>query len=146
MTNQTESLAVSLFSEIIMVDQLARNSVAKALPKGMELSHFSVLHHLDRSQEEKTPAQLAQVFHLTRGAMTNTLSKLEAAGYIHIRPDWDDARQKLVTISPSGKKARDAALAVIAPIISEAVEKIGPGKVRAILPVLRELRMSLMEL
>ncbi|HKL70933.1 MarR family winged helix-turn-helix transcriptional regulator [Salibaculum sp.] len=143
MSTQTDSLAVALFSEILTVDQLARNNVAKALPRGMELSHFSVLNHLARSQTEKSPAQLARTFHLTRGAMTNTLRKLEVSGYVHIRPDWDDARRKMVTISPAGRKARDAALAAIAPIIAEAVDQIGPEQVRAILPVLRALRVNL---
>ena len=143
MSTPTDSLAVSLFSEILTVDQLARNNVAKALPKGMELSHFSVLNHLARTQTEKTPAQLAQTFHLTRGAMTNTLRKLEIAGFVHIRPDWDDARRKFVTISPSGRSARDAALAAIAPIIATAVDKVGFDKVKAILPVMRDLRIML---
>ena len=143
MSQQTDSLAVALFSEILTVDQLARNNVAKVLPRGMELSHFSVLNHLAHTQSERTPAQLAQTFHLTRGAMTNTLRKLETSGFVHIRPDWDDARRKLVTISPAGRAARDAALAAIAPIIAKAVEQVGHDKVRAILPVMRELRLKL---
>ncbi|MCW1951680.1 MAG: MarR family transcriptional regulator [Octadecabacter sp.] len=143
MSQETDSLAVALFSEILTVDQLARNSVSKALPKGMVLSHFSVLNHLARSQSEKTPAQIAKTFHLTRGAMTNTLRKLEAAGYIHIRPDWDDARRKLVTVSKSGLAARDAAMAAIAPVIAHAVDQVGAEQVRSILPALRELRQRL---
>ena len=143
MDSNTDRLAVALFSEILTVDQLARNTLAKALPRGMELSHFSVLNKLARTQSEKTPAQLAQIFHLTRGAMTNTLRKLEDSGFVHIRPDWDDARRKLVTISPAGLRARDAALAAIAPIIAAAVDKVGYEKVRAILPVMRDLRIQL---
>jgi DNA-binding MarR family transcriptional regulator len=69
-----------------MADQLARNRISKVLPKGMELSHFSVLNHLARLGDERTPAQLAKAFHVTRGAMTNTLARLEWAGHIHIRP------------------------------------------------------------
>ena len=145
MRDQTDSLAVALFSEILTVDQLARNNVAKALPRGMELSHFSVLNHLAHTQTERTPAQLAQTFHLTRGAMTNTLRKLEASGFVHIRPDWDDARRKMVAISPSGRAARDSALAAIAPIIATAVDQIGQDKVRSILPVMRELRLRLQD-
>ena len=143
MSKTSDSVAVSLFSEILVVDQLARASVARVLPKGMELSHFSVLNHLAHAGSEKTPAQIAKTFHLTRGAMTNTLNKLEWAGWVHIRPDWDDARRKLVTISPSGLAARDAALAAIAPVIAEVVAEVGPDKVRAVLPVLRELRLKL---
>jgi DNA-binding MarR family transcriptional regulator len=145
MTEPNDPLGTALFSEIFMADQLARNRLTKALPKGMELSHFSVLNHLARSGEERTPAQLAQTFHVTRGAMTNTLAKLEWAGHIHIRPDWDDARRKRVTISPSGRAARDAAIAGIAPILADVVHTIGADKVRAALPVLRELRQRLGE-
>jgi len=143
MSDTSNSLAVSLFSEILVVDQLARASVAKVLPKGMELSHFSVLNHLAHSGTERSPAQLAKTFHLTRGAMTNTLHKLEWAGWVHIRPDWDDARRKMVTISPSGQAARDAALAAIAPVIDDVVGKVGADKVRTVLPVLREMRLKL---
>jgi len=138
-----DPLAASLFSEILMVDQLARARLTKALPKGMEISHFSVLNHLAHVQGERTPADLARVLNVTRGAMTNTLGKLEISGYVHIRPDWDDARRKLVAISPAGVRAREVALAAISPLIGEVVEEIGADRVRAALPVLRELRLRL---
>ena len=141
--DDNNALAVSLFSEILMADQLARSRLTRALPRGMELSHFSVLNHLVRVGLERTPAQLAKTFHVTRGAMTNTLGKLEMAGYIHIRPDWDDARRKMVAISPAGRNARDAAIAGIAPIISEVVAELGQERVKAALPILRELRTKL---
>lgn len=143
MSDKTDDLAITLFGELFMADQLARNRISKALPKGMELSHFSVLNHLVRLNDERTPAQLARAFHVTRGAMTNTLAKLEWAGHIHIRPDWDDARQKFIAISPSGRAARDAAVASVAPLIGEVVKSLGGDRVRAVLPVLRELRLRL---
>lgn len=145
MDGQDEKLAVALFSEVFTADQLARNLISRFLPKGMELSHFSVLNHLAHLNDERTPAQLADAFHVTRGAMTNTLAKLEWAGHVHIRPDWDDARRKLVALSPSGRAARDAALAAVAPVLGDVVRSVGPAKVRAALPVLRELRTRLGE-
>ncbi|MDG1129615.1 MarR family transcriptional regulator [Seohaeicola saemankumensis] len=145
MPDNSNSLAVALFSEILTADQLVRNRLSKVLPKGMEISHFSVLNHLARSGSERTPAQLAKSFHVTRGAMTNTLGKLEWAGYIHIRPDWDDARRKMVAISPAGRRARDAALDAISPMIAELISELGDEKVRAAIPILRELRFKLEE-
>ena len=143
MSERNDELAIALFGELFMADQLARNRISKALPKGMELSHFSVLNHLARLNEERTPAQLARAFHVTRGAMTNTLTKLEWAGHVHIRPDWDDARQKFVAISPSGRSARDAAVASVLPLIADVGSDRGGERVRALLPVLRELRLRL---
>jgi DNA-binding MarR family transcriptional regulator len=141
--NLTEDIAVALFGELFMTDQLARNRISKVLPKGMELSHFGVLNHLARLNDERTPAQLARSFHVTRGAMTNTLAKLEWAGHVHIRPDWDDARRKFVAISPSGRSARDAAVQAVTPLIGEVVKSLGADRVRALLPVLREMRTRL---
>ena len=146
MSDTSQNLAVSLFSEILAVDQLARANVARVLPQGMELSHFSVLNHLTHTGVERSPAQLAKTFHLTRGAMTNTLHKLEWAGWDHIRPDWDDARRKMVAISPAGEAARNAALAAIAPVIADVVRKVGEDKVRTALPVLREMRTKLSDI
>ena len=145
MTQTVQHLAVTLFSELLAVDQLARSALDRVLPKGMELSHFSVLNHLAHTQSERSPTQLAQTFHLTRGAMTNTLNKLEWAGYVHVRPDWDDARKKMVAISPAGLAARDAAIAAISPLVADVAAKVGEDRVRAALPLLRELRARLSE-
>ena len=141
--DKDDQLAVSLFSELLTVDQLLRNKLTQVLPNKMELSHVSVLSHLARLGAERSPAQLAKSFHVTRGAMTNTLGRLERAGYVHIRPDWDDARRKRVAISPAGRQACAAAISAIAPVITEVVERLGEDKLRAALPVLRELRTKL---
>lgn len=145
MNRSNESVAISLLSEIITLDQLARSRLSKVLPKGMELSHFSVLNHLAHVQDERSPAELARVFNVTRGAMTNTLNKLELAGQIHIRPDWDDARRKFVSISGAGKLARDSALAAAAPVLADLVSTTGPDDLKSTLAVLRNMRRSLTE-
>jgi DNA-binding MarR family transcriptional regulator len=101
-----------------------------------------VLNTLARGKES-APAKLAERFGVTRGAMTNTLTKLERAGYVHIRPDWDDARRKMVGITPAGSRARDDAVAVITPMINQVVENLGEEQARAALPILREIRIKL---
>ena len=136
------SLAVSLFGEILALDQLVRARLAKVLPKGMELSHFSVLNQLSHTKIERTPAQIAKSFRVTRGAITNTLNKLELSGYIHVRPDWDDARRKMVSISPAGIVARNNALTAVTPIINELIIEMGEERLKAIVPILRDLRQK----
>jgi DNA-binding MarR family transcriptional regulator len=143
MTDKTVDIAIALFSELLIADQLARSRIARVLPRGMELSQFSVLNHLAGVGEERSPAQLARAFHVTRGAMTNTLTKLEWAGHVHIRPDWDDARRKLIAISPSGFAARNAAVQAITPLIADIVQALGAEKLRVALPILRDLRKEL---
>ena len=138
-----DPLAITLFSEIATIDQLARTRLSRALPEGMELSHFAVLNHFAHMGGEKTPAQLARMLHVTKGAMTNTVNRLADSGFIHIRPDWDDARRKLVSISPAGLQARDHAVGAVTPLIKQMVEKMGTEQVRGALPILREMRLQL---
>jgi DNA-binding MarR family transcriptional regulator len=137
---QRDPVVIALFSEIVMVETLARNRLTRALPRGMELSHFMVLNHFARLGGEKTPAQLARIFHVTKGAMTNTVARLEAAGYVHVRPDWEDGRRKQVSISPAGMAARDRAVEAIAPVFDDVVAGLGLERMRATLPTLRRLR------
>ena len=133
-------MIIALFSEIVMVETLARSRLARVLPKGMELSHFMVLNHFARLGGEKTPAQLARVFHVTKGAMSNTVARLDAAGYVHVRPDWEDGRRKRVSISPAGLAARDRAILAVSPVFDDVVAGVGLDRMRTALPVLRRLR------
>lgn len=143
MAEDKNNLAILLFSELLAVDQSVRSRLTRVLPKGMEISHFSVLNSLAWHKSERSPAKLAETLNVTRGAMTNTLNKLEWAGYVHIRPDWDDARRKMVGISPAGRQAHEVAIASIAPMINQVVEQIGEDQARAVLPILREIRLKL---
>jgi DNA-binding MarR family transcriptional regulator len=134
--------AVALFSELIAADQAIKGVLSRRLPKGMEMSHFSLLTHLGHVGET-SPVKLARSFALTKGAITNTLKKLELAGYIHIRPDWDDARKKQVSISDAGRAARDQALTALVPEFEKITRALGDQKIKATLPVLREFRATL---
>jgi DNA-binding MarR family transcriptional regulator len=136
------NLAVALFSELIAADQAIKGVLSRRLPKGMEMSHFSLLTHLGHVGET-SPVKLARSFALTKGAITNTLKKLELAGYIHIRPDWDDARKKQVSISDAGRAARDQALTALVPEFEKITRALGDQKIKATLPVLREFRATL---
>ena len=53
-----------MISELLSADQRMRNRLTRALPEGMEISHFSVLNNLAWHDGEKTPAQLAETLAL----------------------------------------------------------------------------------
>ena len=135
-----QNLSMALFSEILAMDHIAKSALAKALPKGMEISHFAVLNYLHTLGEERSPGQLARSFSVTKGAMTNTLSKLETAGYVAIRPAWDDARRKLVAISPAGVTAHDLALGNIAPLAQKIEDRLGADDLKSLLRAFRRIR------
>ena len=140
-----DPLIITLFSERAMNEQMARVLLSRALPKGMELSHFTLLNHFARLGGQKSPAQLARIFHVTKGAMTNTLGKLQGSGYLAVRPDPQDGRRKIVTITEAGRNALMQATDAVEPVFRKTLEAIGADKVRAALPFLRELRSALGE-
>ncbi|MEE2773738.1 MAG: MarR family transcriptional regulator [Pseudomonadota bacterium] len=142
-TPVNDPLAISLFSEISTIDHLLKTKLAKILPFDMEPSHFAVLNYLSTLGSEKTPAQLARSFNVTKGAMSNTVQKLLKMGYVHIRPDWEDGRSKLVSISKAGVNARNDAVLAIEPIMEDLKRGVGPEKIKALIPFLRALRIVL---
>ena len=48
-----------------------------------------------------------------------------------------------MAISPAGRAARDAAVQSVAPLIADVVQALGAERVRALVPVLREMRIRL---
>ena len=141
--NNKDMNLLILLSEIATIEQLARNKLDKALPRDLNISSFSVLNHFSGSKAEKTPLQLARSFHVTKGAMTNTLNKLEKLGYIHIRPDWNDARKKLISVSQSGVDARNYAIKSIKPILDEIIQKTELVTKKSFLGDLRSFRETI---
>ena len=140
---KTEALAINALSELLAVDNLIKSNISHTLPNDMELSHFMVLNYFFHLKGEKTPAQLAKIFRVTKGAMTNTINKLEQKGYIHSRPDWNDGRKKLISISSSGNMAREAAIKNMNPFFFNLVKNLGPDKLKSVVPTLREIRIHL---
>tara|TARA_B100000287_G_scaffold218185_1_gene205776 strand:- start:275 stop:742 length:468 start_codon:yes stop_codon:yes gene_type:complete len=140
---KNEDLAINIFSEFLAIDSLIKSSISRKLPNEMELSHFMVLNYFSHLQTEKTPAQLAKIFRVTKGAMTNTIKKLERKGYVHSRPDWKDGRKKLISLSKSGESAREAAVKNMDPIFIELVQTLGYQRLKDLVPELRDIRIHL---
>ncbi|MCE3289998.1 MAG: MarR family transcriptional regulator, partial [Caulobacter sp.] len=78
---------VSVLTEIGIISQLSNAALERSLPEGMSAAQFGVLTHFMRRGGEKSPAQLAKAFQVTKGAMTNTLQRLEAQGFVRVVGD-----------------------------------------------------------
>lgn len=133
----------TVMTEIGIVAQLSNAALERALPNGFRLSHFTVLHHLSRLGGTWTPARLARAIQVTRGAMTNTVQKLEAKGFIAVQIDHKDARRKLVTLTPAGQIMRDHALMEAAPVFAHLMDEFELSEFIEAQPFLARLRASM---
>lgn len=136
---------VQVFTEIGIIDQLVTARLERSLPEGMSAAQFGVLTHFIRRGGAQTPVQLARAFQVTKGAMTNTLQRLEAQGFVRIVPDETDGRRKLVSMTPHGAEAYERGLAALRPYYANLREAFTHEEFEQALPFLRALRMWLDE-
>jgi DNA-binding MarR family transcriptional regulator len=137
---------VQVFTQIAIIDQLATNRLERVLPDGLSHAQFGVLTQLGRSPVEISPADLARASQLTKGAITNTLQRLESQGFIAIEADPSDGRRKKISITAQGVAAHDAALAAMRPLHQELRSAFTEDEFRQVLPFLHALRTWLEEM
>lgn len=138
-----DPLVFRLMNEIAIIDQLASRLFDRLMPGALTLPQFVVLNHFVRLGRPSSPQRLARAFQVTKSTMTNTLQHLDRAGFVTIEPDPQDARAKVVTITPAGRAAREAAVAVLTPRLEGLAEGITPDAIEAALPLLARLRANL---
>ena len=137
--------AFSFFNEIGIIAQLSSNQMQRSMPHQLTQSQFSVLNWFIRVDNEATPGRLAAAFQVTKGAMTNTLGKLEQKGFVKIEPDPASGRSKRVTITASGRKAREEAIRSAHQPLAEFLTAFPAKTLEEVLPTLKSIRAFLDE-
>jgi len=143
-TSEQTQAGFAFFNEIGIIEQLSRNAFERVLPDGLSLAGFGVLNHFVRlSKDADSPAKLAQAFQVTKGAMTNTLQRLEALGCVAIAPSSEDGRVKLVRLTERGRALREACIARLEPLLAALFRDIDPAELAAVTPTLAKVRALL---
>ncbi len=144
MTNNIQDAPLfRFFNEVGIIEQLARAKFESVLPDGLKISQFSVLNHLVRLGGDWSPARLANAFQVTRGAMTNTLQRLESRGLVNVASDPGDGRGKLVSLTASGREMRDHCIRNTRPFLENLEAEFGQKCFINALPLLEEVRKYL---
>ncbi len=136
-------LLFEVLNEIGIISQLARAQFESILPKGVLQPHFSVLNHLIRVSDGRTPNDLARAFQVPKTSMTHTLSGLEQRSWVELKPNPADGRSKLVWLTDEGRAFREQAIESMAPHIGGLIEALDLDDLFSTLPVLKELRETL---
>ena len=130
----------ALFNEIGIIQQLSRTFFEERLPDGLVLPHFSVLNHLTRLGDGRTPMQIAKAFQVPKNSMTNTLSGLEKRGLIEVRPHPTDKRSKTIWLTDAGRRFRAEAMERVARDMGPILPEMDPEEVASALTFLTHLR------
>ncbi|MEM8591714.1 MAG: MarR family transcriptional regulator [Pseudomonadota bacterium] len=132
-----------LFNEIGIIQQLSRAFFEERLPSGMVLPHFSVLNHLVRVGEGRTPVEIARAFQVPKNSLTHTLAGLERRDFIEMRPNPKDKRSKTVWLTEAGRTFRAEAIARVGRDMLPILPEMDPSEVATTLRFLRHLRTTL---
>ncbi|MEM1419797.1 MAG: MarR family transcriptional regulator [Pseudomonadota bacterium] len=143
MSEENGSPFFRLFNEIGILEQLSRTILEARLPDGFLVSHFSVLNHLIRVKDGRTPLELAQAFQVAKTTMSHTLAGLQKAGLVDMRAHEEDGRSKRVWITEQGAAFRNQAIRSIDPEIAELKEQFAEARVKKLLPELEALRKTM---
>jgi DNA-binding MarR family transcriptional regulator len=138
--DQDISLLFNYFNEINIIAQLSGGIFKKKLPDGLSSAQFSVLNWFIRVDNEATPGRLSTAFQVTKGAMTNTLKKLEEKQLITVEPDETSGRRKIVKITGEGRRVRQEALNNIYPVLEEFADAIGVDEIKAQIRKIQKVR------
>lgn len=141
---RNDPTAFVFINEVAIIEHLSRTAAERALPEGLSLAGFTVLNHMIRlGHERRAPAQIANAVQVTKGAMTGTLKRLEAEGWISVTADPDDGRGKVVTLTPEGRAIRETALLVLAPQFEPVLRAVSEEELRQAIPILQKVRAAL---
>lgn len=144
-SSKDTSAVYQFFNELGIMEQLVTTRLEKALPDSLNKSQFGVLNHMVRLGKIESPAQLASAFQVTRPTMTNTIQKLEAKGFVELKPNPVDGRGKIVVITDRGREIREIAIASLTPMFREIASELGVDVFERAAPYLEKVRIYLDE-
>ena len=135
-----EDIFNAFFLEVGILSQLSRAMFDLRLPPGIAVAQFSVLNHLVRVRDGRTPLDLARAFQVPKTSMTHSLAVLERHGFIRLAPNPADGRSKCAFITAEGRTFRQAALEALAPDLQALAARFPAERLAGVLPTLTELR------
>ncbi|MEP1355669.1 MAG: MarR family transcriptional regulator [Tateyamaria sp.] len=143
MPEQNPAVFFEVFNEIGIIEQLSRAILEARLPDGLIAPHFTVLNHLCRVEDGRTPVDMARAFQVPKTSMTHTLKGLEAHGLVELRPNPDDGRSKRVWLTQAGRDLRSQTISALGTEFARLAADFDTDRLLAIRPVLTDLRIMM---
>lgn len=134
-----------LLNEIGIINQLAGTKLEAVLPYRMTMPQFGILNHLIRMPGERNINRLAQAFQVAKPTMGGVVESLRKKDLISLRPDVDDKRSKLVSITQKGIEAHAASVTLLHPDLQQIEDAMGAEFIARLVPDLQRLRKHLDE-
>lgn len=141
-TPEDDAAEIAAEVRLIMGRMVRKIRQAKNALGDVTLSESSVLARLDRDGPD-SPGSLAALEGVRPQAMATTLAALEERGLVSRRPDPDDGRRAVMTVTSAGRKVvadrRSASVQRLAAALEEGFTPAERRELAAVLPLLDRL-------
>jgi DNA-binding MarR family transcriptional regulator len=108
---------------------------------GVRRAHLQLMPHLDLEGTRIT--ELARRAQITKQAVGQLVSDMEAAGYVERRPDPADGRAKIVVLTDRGREGMIDGLQTFAGLARELEADVGEAEMEALVAGLEALNRAL---
>lgn len=143
MVNMQEVL-VGLFTEIAIIEHLARTRIERISDEPLAAGQFGVLNYFQRNHHgPDTIGGIAWAFQEDEAHTADKVQKLEAKGFVTVDPPASRDRSAVVFITDEGRMAQDEKLRSIAPEFEGLVSEIPEDDLETTVRTLREIRLTL---
>jgi MarR family transcriptional regulator for hemolysin len=109
---------------------------------GLTRAQWQVLAHLARN-EGINQAGLAEILEIKPITLSRHLDKMEEAGWIVRRPDANDRRVRILSLSANAKETLEEIRAIGRSLFEEVLEGLPPSRVDDLIDSLQHIRSAL---
>ena len=112
---------------------------------GLTQSHMGVFQHIDHPPQGTRQTELAERMQITKQALGELVDDMERLGLVERKPDPDDRRAKLVSLTERGWQAHEYALEFGGGIEAEWSARMGEAKFAQLIALLQELEQRIFD-
>lgn len=139
-----EEILVGLFTEIAIIEHLARTRIERTSDDPLAAGQFGILNYFQRNHlGPDTIGGIAWAFQEDETHTADKVLKLEAKGHLTVDPPGSRAGTAIVFITAEGRAAQDDKVLSMAPDFEPLVAEIPTADLETTVRTLREIRLTL---
>ena len=143
MTDVSETL-LDLFTEIAIIEHLARTRVERGATGPMGAGHCGILNYFIRNHHgPDTISGIAWSFQEDESYTADKIATLEEAGFVAVAPPGSRDGNALVNVTEVGRTAQREKVESMMPEFEALVAEISPSDLDTTTRTLREIRLTL---
>lgn len=140
----TEETLVGFFTEIAIIEHLARTRFERSGYEPTDAGEFGILNYFRRTHPDPdTISGMAWAFQEDESYTAEKVASLEAKGHVTVTPAGSRDGSAIVFVTDAGREAQDGKVHAMAPEFEQLVAEIPAEDLETTVRTLREIRLTL---